>query len=76
MAVYSVSAFHWFFWGYSLAFGSGSKFIGNLDNFGLMGVLQAPNLTVPAIVFAIFQSMFASLTVSRRRPFMFRCDRH
>jgi len=62
MAVYSVSAFHWFFWGYSLAFGNGSKFIGNLDNFGLMGVLQAPNLTVPAIVFAIFQSMFASLT--------------
>lgn len=29
-----------FFWGYSLTFGEGSAFIGNLKHFGLMNVLD------------------------------------
>lgn len=55
-----------FFWGYSLTFGAGgSKFIGTLENFGLMGVLEAPSAgstKLPAIVYAIYQSQFAALT--------------
>ena len=43
LAVYAVVTFEFFFWGYSLAFSStGGKFIGNLANFGMMDVLDAP----------------------------------
>ncbi|CAF0935787.1 unnamed protein product [Didymodactylos carnosus] len=59
----AVVSFEWFFWGYSLSFSkTGSKFIGNLDNFALMGVLNGPCVgsgKVPDIVFMIFQCMFA-----------------
>ncbi|KAK4055034.1 hypothetical protein OIO90_003375 [Microbotryomycetes sp. JL221] len=64
-AIYSVATVTWFFWGYSLTFGEGSKFIGNLDYFGLKGVLDAPSAgssKIPAILFAFYQSMFAALT--------------
>lgn len=43
------------FRGYSLAFGDGSKFIGNLKHFGLMNVDAQPSGVIPAIVFAIYQ---------------------
>jgi len=66
MGVFSVASFQWFFWGYSLTFGAGgSKFIGTLENFGLMGVLEAESAgstKLPAIVYAIYQSQFAALT--------------
>jgi len=66
MAVYSVVTFQWFFWGYSLSFsGSGSKFIGDLANFGLKGVLEqesAGSSRLPALVYCIYQSMFAAIT--------------
>lgn len=55
MAVYAVATFQWFFWGYSLAFGDGSKFIGNLKHFGLMNVDAQPSGVLPSIVFAIYQ---------------------
>lgn len=61
----SLVAFQWFFWGYSLTFShTASKFIGNLDNFGLMNVLGAPAVvgTVPDIVFMLYQGMFAGVT--------------
>lgn len=41
--------------GYSLAFGNGSKFIGNLQHFGLMNVDAQPSGVLPSIVFAIYQ---------------------
>lgn len=66
MAVYAVISFQWFFWGYSLTFSdTGSKFIGDLKNFGLMGVLDEPSAgsnRVPAIVYCIYQLTFATIT--------------
>jgi ammonium transporter, Amt family len=37
-------------------------FIGNLDNFGLKGVLAEPNGQVPELLFSLFQGMFAAFT--------------
>lgn len=65
MTVATVS-FQWFFWGYSLAFSeTASPYIGNLKYFGLRGVLDMPSIgsvKVPAIVFCVFQLMFAAIT--------------
>jgi len=61
-----VVSFQWFFWGYSLAFSdTASPYIGNLKHFGLKGVLEQPSIGgthVPAIVFCVFQLMFAAIT--------------
>ncbi|KAI0317107.1 ammonium transporter [Amylostereum chailletii] len=66
MAVLAVVSFEWFFWGYSLAFSeTGNAYIGDLKYFGLKGVLEKPSIgssRVPAIVFCIFQCMFAAIT--------------
>jgi len=66
MAVFAVASFQWFFWGYSLAFAPDSNaFIGTLTNFGLMGVLELPSAgssKIPAIVYCIYQCMFATIT--------------
>jgi len=62
----SVVSFQWFFWGYSLAFShTANAFIGDLANFGSMGVLGAPSVgsaLVPDILFYIFQLVFACVT--------------
>lgn len=62
-----VISFQWFFWGYSLAFShTAGKYIGDLNNFGLKGVLAAPSVgndKVPDILFAVFQGMFACITL-------------
>lgn len=61
-----VVAFQWFFWGYSLAFShSAGKYIGDLSNFGFKGVLAQPSVgsdSVPDLLFAVFQGMFACIT--------------
>ncbi|KAL3232439.1 Ammonium transporter MEP2 [Nakaseomyces bracarensis] len=59
--------FQWFFWGYSLAFSHetrGHGFLGTLEFFGFRNVLGAPATvsSVPDIVFAIYQGMFAAVT--------------
>ncbi|GMF01015.1 unnamed protein product [Ambrosiozyma monospora] len=64
MAICLVS-FQWFFWGYSLTFGTrSSKFLGSLDQFSLKSVLAENNgaATLPDIVFCYFQGMFAMIT--------------
>jgi len=62
----AVVSFQWFFWGYSLAFSdTASPFIGNLKFFALKGVLGQPSAgsaRIPAIVFCIYQCMFAAIT--------------
>lgn len=62
----AVVSFQWFFWGYSLAFShTAGKFIGNLDNFGLMDVLGAPSVgssRIPDLMFCVYQGMFAAIT--------------
>jgi Amt family ammonium transporter len=62
----AVVSFQWFFWGYSLAFShTAGPYIGNLDNFGLKGVLGAPSVgspRIPDLMFCVYQGMFAAIT--------------
>jgi Amt family ammonium transporter len=62
----AVVGFQWFFWGYSLTFShTGSAFIGDLSNFGLMKVLGQPSVggsKVPDLLFCLYQGMFAAIT--------------
>ncbi|OAK98586.1 ammonium transporter [Phaeosphaeriaceae sp. SRC1lsM3a] len=64
----AVVSFQWFFWGYSLAFShKAGKYIGALDNFGYMNVLGAPSIgspRIPDLMFAVYQGMFAAITVA------------
>ena len=61
-----VVSLQWVLFGYSLAFGSGSPFIGGLQWAGLHGVGFEPNAdyaaTIPHQAFMIFQAMFAVIT--------------
>ena len=56
----------WFAFGYSLAFSKGNGFLGGLDWVFFHGVGGAPNAdygaTVPHLLFAVFQCMFAIIT--------------
>ncbi|RKU44030.1 ammonium transporter Amt1 [Coniochaeta pulveracea] len=62
----AVVGFQWFFWGYSLTFShTGSAYIGDLSNFGLMKVLGQPSVggtRVPDLLFCLYQGMFAAIT--------------
>ncbi|CAK4031196.1 ammonium transporter 1-like [Lecanosticta acicola] len=64
----AIVSFQWFFWGYSLTFSHhAGSFIGTLDNFGLAGVLGAPSTgssKIPDLLYAVYQGMFASITVA------------
>lgn len=64
MAICLIS-FQWFFWGYSLTFGTAhSHFLGSLEYFCLKDVLALNTgvSTLPDIVFCFFQGMFAMIT--------------
>ena len=60
----------WVLWGYTLAFGpdAGGGFVGNLDWIGLTDVEQTPSdlyaVTIPHLLFMMFQGMFAIITVA------------
>jgi Amt family ammonium transporter len=58
----------WVLFGYSLAFSSGSSWIGGLAYVGFHGVTAAANPTyaaaLPHLLFAAFQAMFAGITVA------------
>jgi len=66
MMTIAVVSFQWFFWGFSLAFSeTGSRYIGDLQYFGLKGVLEKPSIgstRIPSIAFCVFQLMFAAIT--------------
>lgn len=68
MASCFVVIFQWYFWGYSLAFSSTATngFIGNLDSFGLKNLFTArsEDADYPELLFAIFQGMFACVTMA------------
>jgi Amt family ammonium transporter len=49
----------WVLWGYSLAFGEGGSLIGNFDHFALRGL---PVGDADALIFVVFQMMFAIIT--------------
>lgn len=63
MAVVSIV---WVLWGYSLAFGVGNDFIGDLEWLGLSGIdineVYAGDSGIPTLLFVIFQMMFAIIT--------------
>lgn len=63
-----VVSVQWVLFGYSLAFGPGSPFIGSLAWMGFQTVTGAPNPTyasaLPQLLFAAFQAMFAGITVA------------
>ncbi|KAF8662805.1 hypothetical protein AX16_001087 [Volvariella volvacea WC 439] len=65
MTIAAVSI-QWFLWGYTLTFSeTGSQIIGNFKYFGLKGVLEEPSVAtdkIPAVVFCIYQLMFAIIT--------------
>ncbi|MGW5052176.1 ammonium transporter [Actinokineospora sp. NPDC004072] len=56
----------WVLYGYSLAFGDdvGGGLLGGGDFLGLDGVLGGATATVPHVVFAVFQLMFAIITAA------------
>lgn len=62
----AVVSFQWFFWGYSLTFShTGSAYIGDLTNFGLMKTLGQPSVgstKIPDLLFCLYQGMFAAIT--------------
>ncbi|KAF9218851.1 ammonium transporter [Gyrodon lividus] len=66
MMTVAMVSFQWFFWGYSLAFSdTANQYIGDLKYFALRNVLEQPSIgsnRVPAIVFCVFQLMFAAIT--------------
>ena len=65
LASIGVVGFQWFLWGYTLAFGPGGKFIGNMDFVGFRNVLAQPSpgsAKIPNILFAVYQGMFAAIT--------------
>lgn len=68
IAATALISFQWFFWGYSLAFShTAGKFIGDLENFGFRNVLGAPSVgstRIPDLLFAVYQGMFAAITVA------------
>ena len=60
MAVVSVV---WVLWGYSLAFGTGGAFVGDLSLVGLKGIgKDTMSGTIPTALFVVFQMMFAIIT--------------
>lgn len=66
VSVAGVASIIWVLVGYSLAFGDGAGgFIGNLDKVGLLGVTPSSvKGTIPELVFAAYQGMFALITVA------------
>ncbi|KAK5717758.1 ammonium transporter Amt1 [Elasticomyces elasticus] len=64
----AVTSFQWFFWGYSLTFShQAGPYIGTFDNFGFRNVLAQPSVgssRIPDLLFAVYQGMFASITVA------------
>ena len=64
----AVVTFQWFLWGYSLAFShTASLFIGDLENIGFRETLARPSVgskAVPDLLYAVYQAMFAALTVA------------
>ncbi|CCF56169.1 hypothetical protein KAFR_0A07350 [Kazachstania africana CBS 2517] len=66
LMAWCVCLIQWWFWGYSLVFSDTTKghgFLGTLKFFAFRHVLDEPSAvsTVPQILYAVFQGMFASV---------------
>jgi len=59
----AVASIVWVLWGYSLAFGTGSDFVGDLEFIGLRGIgVDDVSGEIPTLLFVMFQGMFAIIT--------------
>ena len=67
IAAWAVAGVQWVLIGYTLSFGEGTAWLGDLGWLGLSGVTGAPaspTATIPHLAFAAFQGMFAVITVA------------
>ena len=68
LAALALVSVQWVLFGYGLAFGPGTPWIGGFAWAGFQGVTGAPNATysatLPHLVYAAFQCMFAGITVA------------
>src|SRR4029078_6160927 len=68
LAPLGIVTVQWVLIGYSLAFSPGNSILGGLSLWGFDGVGAAANATyaatIPHVAFALFQAMFAAITVS------------
>ncbi|HEX6533762.1 MAG TPA: ammonium transporter [Gemmatimonadaceae bacterium] len=68
VAALGVVSLQWVLWGYSLAFAPGSALLGGAAWLAFGGVGAAPEpayaATIPHLAFALFQAMFAAITVA------------
>lgn len=68
LGAFALVSVQWVLFGYSLAFGPGSAYLGSFAWAGFQGVTGAPNPTyaaaLPQLLFAAFQAMFAGITVA------------
>ncbi|KFA70447.1 hypothetical protein S40285_00631 [Stachybotrys chlorohalonatus IBT 40285] len=69
MMSFSVVAFQWFFWGFSLAFSpnAGNPIIGDMFHFGLQRVWGAPSVgspLIPGLLYSFYQMMFCAVTAA------------
>jgi Amt family ammonium transporter len=69
LTIVSVAALVWVSWGYTMAFTSGSPFVGGFDKMFLAGVdgttfaaTFSNNVYIPELAFVIFQMTFACIT--------------
>lgn len=60
----SVGSISWMLFGYSLAYGPGTAFIGDASLFGLAGVLDVPVYAIPEMLYNIFQLVFCVATIA------------
>ena len=59
----AVASIVWVLWGYSLAFGTGTSLIGDLEFIGLQGIgVSDVDGGIPVLLFVMFQGMFAIIT--------------
>jgi Amt family ammonium transporter len=58
----AVATVVWILWGYSLAFGEGNPYIGDLSVIGLRGIGISDGSGIPDLLFVVFQGMFAIIT--------------
>jgi ammonium transporter, Amt family len=63
-AAIGIAGVAWVLVGYSLAFGPGNRFIGDFSAVGLTSLVGQLSGTIPAPLFAIFQIMFAIITLA------------
>lgn len=68
LAMLGLVGVQWVLWGYGATFGPGSGLLGNLAWAGFRGVGTAPQAgygdTIPHLLFAAFQGIFALLTIA------------